>query len=228
MSEESKAIEAVAKTAGKAIDLADKFGTFISKYISGSVEQGIGIFEDKLKYMRWERQLRLMQRAEEFMKAAGLSEPTKQIQMKYMIPLLQGATLEEDDYLQDMWAKLLVNSSTINSGIELTRNYIDILERITPLEARILEKIYSLPFEETQHKGIITVNLPEEAIIYSEKGEKDYKLENPEILLALANLSRLGCLRPALSWGGGEGFEFVNPTLMGKYFIEACALKERY
>jgi hypothetical protein len=73
ISETAKAFQEVAKTTGKAIDAGEKFGGFISSYIAGSIEQGMGIFEDKLKYMRWERQVRLMQRAEQLLKKIGLS-----------------------------------------------------------------------------------------------------------------------------------------------------------
>ncbi len=227
MTKDFKSVEEIAKTTGKAIDAIEKFGGFISKYISGSLEQAMGIFEDKLKYLRWERQIRLMKRAEEFMKNVGLSGPTKPIKLKLAIPLLEAASLEEDDYLQDLWAKLLVNSSILNNNIELTRTYIDILERLSPLEARILEKIYNLPFEKIQHQGVSTEKLPEEVAIAEEKGE--YKeIINEEVILALANLSRLGCIAPTRSIGGGEIFSRINPTLLGKYFVEACTLKTKY
>ena len=52
--ESAKAVQEVAITAGKAIDVTQKFGGFISQYIAGTLEQSMGIFEDKLKYMRWE------------------------------------------------------------------------------------------------------------------------------------------------------------------------------
>ena len=111
ISETAKAVQEVAKTTGKAIDAGEKFGGFISRYIAGSIEQGTGIFEDKLKYMRWERQVRLMQRAEQLLKETGLSQPTRAIPLKLAIPLLEAASLEDDDYLQDLWARLLVNAA---------------------------------------------------------------------------------------------------------------------
>lgn len=224
MDENLKAVEEVAKTAGKAIDAAVKVGSFISKFTTGSIELGMGIFEDKLKYIRWERQLRLMSRADELMKSNGINEPNKPIKLKFGIPLLQAATLEEDDYLQDLWAKLIVNSSNEESNVELTRTYIDILERLTVLEAKILETLYSLPFEQTQHAGIVTKYLPERAEIAKE-GE-EIKLENEDILLALAELTRLGCINPLRTLGGGEVFSRINPTLLGKYFVAACTLKK--
>ena len=50
MEEESKAIQEIAKTGGKAIDAVIEFGGFTARCIAGSLEQGLGIFEDRLKY----------------------------------------------------------------------------------------------------------------------------------------------------------------------------------
>ncbi len=47
MEEESKAVQEVAKTTGKAIDAAREAGGFIARFIVGSLEQGMGIFEDR-------------------------------------------------------------------------------------------------------------------------------------------------------------------------------------
>jgi hypothetical protein len=54
LNETAKATQEVAKTAGKAIDSVSEFGKFIARFIEGSLEAGVGIFEDKLRYMRWE------------------------------------------------------------------------------------------------------------------------------------------------------------------------------
>lgn len=220
--ETAKATQEVAKTTGKAIEASEKFGEFIAKYISGSLEQGMGIFEDKLKYMRWERQLRLIDKADEVLKSRGLQKPTKPIPLKLAIPLLEAASLEDDNYIQNLWINLLVNASDAEMGIELKRTYIDILERITPLEAKILEKIYLLSFEESHHKGIATENLPDVAKIITDETRKDIKEPSLELKLALTSLSILGCISLGKTMGGGEVFTVVNPTYLGKYFIEAC------
>jgi hypothetical protein len=68
LDEEAKATQEIAKVAGKITGAARETGGFIARYIGDSLEQGIGIFEDKLKHMRWERQVRLMQRADEFLR----------------------------------------------------------------------------------------------------------------------------------------------------------------
>lgn len=224
MSEESRAIEEVAKTAGKFIDATVQFCEFISSYTKEPLEQVKGIFVDKLKYYKWENQMKLMIKANDFSKLNGLSEPNEPIKLKFAVPLLEAASMEDDDYLQDLWAKLLVNSANKESNVELTRNYIDILEHLSPFEAKILEKIYSLPFEEIQHEGVATKNLPETVDIATNETYKDV-IENEKLKLALANLAMLGCISLTRTVGGGEFFGIVNPTILGKYFIKACTLR---
>lgn len=221
MNEEAKAVQEIAKTTGKAVDAAREAGGFIARFISGPLEQGVGIFEDKLKYLRWERQVRLMQRAEQFLALSGQSAPNRPVPIKIAIPLIQGASLEEDDFLQDRWAALLVNAGTTSFNGEVRRSYVAILEQLTPLDARILEVVYSLPFELSQHNGVNTSDLPNHARIPDEK-EQELSLPSEEVVLSLSNLVRLGCLRPQMTWGGGESFAKVNPTIAGKSFVNAC------
>ncbi|WP_237886119.1 Abi-alpha family protein [Pseudomonas sp. PGPR40] len=222
MTEESKAVEEVAKTTGQAIEAAREAGGFIAKYIAGPLEQGIGIFEDRLKYMRWERQVRYMLKSQEFLRLAGLSAPTRAVPLKLAIPLMQGATLEEDDFLQDRWAALLVNAANADFRGEVRRSHTVILEQLTHLDAQILDALFALPFEQCQHDGIITAQLPTYARVTGER-EQEFPLPSEEVVLSLSNLTRLGCIRPMMTWGGGESYGRVNPTIAGKAFVEACS-----
>lgn len=225
VTETARAVQEIAKTTGRAIEASEKFGGFISKFVTGSLEQGMGIFEDKLKYMRWERQVRYMQKVEQLARDVGLSSPTRVIPLKLAIPLLEAASLEDDDLLQDLWVRLLVNAVDERTHINLQRSYIEILGQLTPLEARLLQKIYSLPYEQTLHAGIVTGGLPAHALSHEDDG-KDHDLQEPsiEVKLALANLARLGCIVVQKSWGGGEIFKKVNPTLLGMSFVQACTM----
>lgn len=225
--EASKAAQEISKASGKGIDAVREFGGFIAPLIGGTLEQGIGIFEDKLRYMRWERQARLMKRSIDFMKEIGLENPSRAIPLKFAVPLFQAASLEDDDELQDLWAKLLVNGANAASGVDFKRVYIEILEQISPIEAQILDKIYSIPYEEMAHKGVIAKDLPKEIAIKPEDPGLKMEAPPPEIQLALSNLQRLGCMSTGSSWGGGELFHSVNPTILGKSFVEACTLQPK-
>lgn len=225
--ESAKAIQEVSKVTSKGLEVTKNLGKFLARFIKGPLEQAFGIVEDKLKYMRWENQARLMKRANDFMSEVGLKEPTRAIPLKFAVPLFQAASLEDDDELQDIWAKLLVNAANANHTMNPKRAYIDILERISPLEVRILEKIYSIPLEDTRHKGLLTKDLPGQVAIVTDDSKLAHDMPSPKVELALANLARLGCISVSTSWGGGELFSSVNPTLLGQKFVEACTLKKR-
>ncbi|MCG7986220.1 MAG: DUF4393 domain-containing protein [Candidatus Thiodiazotropha weberae] len=223
--ETAKATQEIAKTTGKAIDASREFGGFISRYISGPLEQGMGIFEDKLKYMRWERQMRLMQRATDYMASLGKNNPSKPIPLKFAVPLLEAASLEDNDYLQDLWAKLLVNSSIEGGSVDLNRSYIDILERLSYVEAKILSVIYALPEEEVLNNSIMTGNLPDSVEIKDKENKEEPVQPSEEVVLALANLERLGCISLPTTWGGGQVFSIIFPAVLGRKLVEACTLK---
>ena len=220
--ETAKATQEVAKTTGKAIGAAEKLGKFISEYIHGPLEQGMGIVHDKLLYMRWERQQRLMVKAQEYQKKINLDAPTRPIPMQLAIPLLEGASLEESDEIQDRWAKLLVNAADSDSGVIVTRNYITILEHLTPYGAVVLDEIYTVP-EDQVGKGLWTKNLPEEIIFEAPEGA-DMK-PHRELELTLANLSQLGVIDAHQTWGGTQIMGCVSQTVLGRAFINACRLR---
>lgn len=222
-------VKSVSETTAKALDVTEKFGSFIAQYIGGSLEQAMGIFEDKLKYLRWERQLRLIARVEELAKDHDVEISKRPIPLKMAIPLLEAASLEDEDYLQDLWAKLLLNASNAKNDINLHRSYINILEQITSLEAKILEAIYSLDFSMSDGVDVATSKLPDEAHI-----EVDFDAINPDpnsiinpnddVKVALANLARLRCLALPTTFNGKEVFHHANPTLLGKRFVDACSV----
>ncbi len=64
----TKAVQEIAKITSTAIDAGREKGGFMSHFISGPLEQAVGICEDRLRYIRWERQLRLIKKSEEFIK----------------------------------------------------------------------------------------------------------------------------------------------------------------
>jgi len=222
--EGAKAVQEVAKATGKGVDAGRELGGFIARFVSGSLEQGMGIVEDKLAYMRWERRQRLMVRAVTVQRELGLGDPDRAVPLKVAIPLFQGASLEDDDSLQDRWVNLLINAAYSESSVEVERAYVEILSQLNPLEAQILDAIYTLPFDNTQYGGIFTSDLPHSAVAATGAGD-DLPEPSEAVQVALSNLHRIGCLRLGMSWGGGEYFRRITPTVLGRNFVRACRLR---
>jgi abortive infection alpha-like protein len=219
MSEESRATEEVAKASGKVIDAARELGGFLSKYVGGSVEQAMGIVEDKLKYLRWERQIRLVERANQFLTKRGLSQPSRKVPLQVAIPLIQGGSLEEDDSLQDRWAALLVNAADASSNTEVRRAFISILEDLTPLDALLLEKIYRSTVAPDVEVEIWTTFLPN--YVNEKKPEQENLRPPTHVEVSLGNLARLGLITSAMAWSGFAIFSCVHRTVLGQEFIKA-------
>ena len=149
----------------------------------------MGIVEDKLQYRRWESQIRFMQRAEQVSKDVGFTS-FRPVPLKFMVPLLEAVSLEDDEQLQELWVRLLVNAINGENHFTIRRAHIAILEQLTAFKATLLQKIYALPYAETQDSGVIAARLPLEATVWTDE-TKDADLPEPsdEVKLALSETS---------------------------------------
>lgn len=225
--EGAKAVKEVAKTTGKAVDALREAGAFLAKYIKGPLDQASAIVEDRLKYIRWERQIRLMLRADEFLSSAGLAAPTRSVPLKVAIPIMVDGSLEEDDKLQDIWAQLLANAADRDSGVEVHHMFLSILKDLTSQDVQVLNLIYAVT-EEDASTGIWTAHLPDQIILNKNlaQGEVVKKSPTPEMQLSLSNLYRLGLLTVTSTWGGGSlTFNYIMQTVLGREFVRACSFR---
>lgn len=224
--EEGKAVQEIAKATGKSVDAAREIGGFISKYIGGPLEQAIGIWEDKLKYRRWENQIRLAENAKNFLNARGLDGPTRLIELSIAIPLLEEASLADSDSLQNRWAMLLANAADAN-GPEIRRAYVGILSEMTPLDASLLEMIFDSdaatpPSPKGERAALWTGKLPNSISVAKPEDDQENKVVLPEYELSLVNLGRLGLICSAAAFGGMANMKWVSITALGRQFVIAC------
>jgi len=221
--EEAKAVQEVAKAATQGISTLERAGSYLSKYIGGSLEQASGILEDKLKYYRWERKIRLLERANKFLEERNRTNYTiSPIPLKIILPLLESGSIEEDNDIQDIYAFILANAADASFELQIQRTYIDILQNLNRLEIKILRKIYSLKFEETWSNGVYTTNLPN--TLLTKNPEQDNLRPDKNVEIALANMHRLGLINRGNTYGGAEIYSRVTPTLFGKEFVQICGL----
>ena len=223
--EATKAAQEIAKTTGQALEMVQEFGKFVSRFIDGPLEQGFGIIEDKLKYLRWERQVRLMHRATVFLKERESQVTFRPVPLKVAIPIFEAASLEEDDDLQDLWARLLVNAADAKSGIQVKRGLVSILQDLSQMEARLLLAIHSAP---PMKGGVPTKALPDEYVQPAEEEtEANQGLPPEPVQIGLWNLMRLGCVDSAGTWDSLTGIKRVQITALGKALVNACSASPR-
>jgi hypothetical protein len=182
------------------------------------------MLEDHLKVVRFERRIRLWDRARHFLAERGMDVPTRRIPLNIALPLLENATLEEDDDLQDVWARLLVNGGDANSGIELRRAFVPVLAEMSTLDVRNLAAIESATTLAEGLAGILTDSLPKAAtaidLLDIDWGETS--LPSPDVEVSLSNLDRLGCINSVDQEPLLHTYHVVSLTPFGRALIEAC------
>jgi hypothetical protein len=136
------AVQEVAKTAQKGIEATEKLAGFVSRIIGEPADAVRGILTDRLNYVRWERQQRLTARAKEFIDAQKIEDELRILPPKIAIPIIENASLEENDELQDLWARLIASAVNPNFEGEIRTAFVDIIKQLEVNDAHVLKVMY--------------------------------------------------------------------------------------
>ena len=139
---------------------------------------------DSAKVWRFKRQIRLFQEVKRLVDQSG--EDIKPIAPRLFFPILEAASVEDDDDMQSRWAALLANAATTNS---VHPSFIEVLRNLAPDEARLLDKLY----DACKLKNTSRVRPWVDSISIAEQTRRRSAGENPED--AFANLVRLGLIQ---------------------------------
>jgi len=111
--------------------------SWIYRVIGAPIENGVGLlFADALKEKRYKNIIRLQAETEKFK-----IQNIKQIPLSFAYKLLDKASLEENEELIKNWAELLANSMDIDFKGKIRKIYIDILDSLEPIDAKLLKFI---------------------------------------------------------------------------------------
>jgi hypothetical protein len=227
----AKALAETSKFGTKALDITEKLAKFLSKVFQQPIGTAVGIIGDRLEFQRWERQVRMADQVEFILEKRGVKK-FRPIPPKFALPLIENATLEEDDELQDIWIRLMVNGMDPNFKASLRMAYIDIIKGLIPLDVKILDFFYRKLIED----GMVGENFIRHS--YTRPSICNLlKLSNEEYLDSINNLFRVQCLTPALIKNAGvgimgepltifKGTDEISMTTLGKNFIEACIKRD--
>ena len=181
--------------------LSGALGDLLTRTFGSAADEFGMAFRDKSLAYRLKNMEAIAEKALPMLE--GLPMEKGPLPLKTALPLLEHASLEEDDYLREKWAALLV-SSISNGG--KNHYFPKILGDLTPLAVKMLDCLHSfcqtIPKEEWSSRGL-----------KSEFFIPKFDITREDYDMPLLNLIRLGlCQYPA------GGFDFVdNPDR--KYFI---------
>lgn len=95
---------------------------------------------DSVKVWRFKRQLRLLQEVQRLIADSG--KDIKPVAPRLFFPILEAASIEDDDEMQTRWAALLASEATAVGSVH--PSYIDILRQLTPEDAQLLETLCTM------------------------------------------------------------------------------------
>jgi hypothetical protein len=196
-----KQIKEIAEATNVGVDAVGKLGTFVDNIFGNAIRNGLGLIGDKLAYYRLERAIELQHKVEQRLKTKGINA-RKHVPVSFGLPILEKATVEEDDDLQGRWANLLTNAMDPKYSGKLTRNFVAMLADIEPIDARILDAVVREFFgnrEDDRSKILFDLDK-----LYKNLGISKEECEN-----AVRNLMRLGLLKPGTVEGGMSFGEHV-------------------
>lgn len=207
MSDEDRMAGSIAAT-GQAERLAE----FVERISGGLVSNGLGLIADRLAYFRLVQALRLQDKVNAELERRGVKEPCC-ISPKLLVPLLQGATVEEDEGIHDRYSMLLANARDPDYKGKITRSFVSILDDLEPIDVLILDVCHDSAGKLYKH-FLINLNRVVEYL----------KLPKDNVEISVRNLMRLGLLKPGVVVS--RSVSFGNHPATSYMDIEQFALTE--
>lgn len=139
------------KTVEKGLEVAKGF---LSKLISPALEETGLMIKDQVAAIRFRNQIKLLNKTKTVCEKNNINP--KVIPLKLLYPLLENASIEEDNVLQDKWAILLSNLIDSEQNVE-NHVFPFLLSQISRNEFELLEETVN-NFLENKSKNIIALN----------------------------------------------------------------------
>jgi len=243
--EVAKATQEVAKAAQDGIRATERLGAFAAGLVQEPAETIIGILTDRLKFTRWRRQVRLLEQAEKILRSRNLQGRLLPVSPKLALPILENATLEEDDALQDLWVRLLVAATDPAVQPRVRIAFVDVIKQLESIDARVLNYCYERAQSKledhrkrykAEYKKDTTLTESDFGVATIEIGDR-FSATLPVLKIAIDNLMRQRCIASYLEEDEVDGedgpqtftrdrqYDEISVTPFGCSFVEACMWK---
>ena len=158
----------------------------------------------------------------------GIGNEIISIPFRYAIPLVQKASYEDDDIIQNLWARLIANVTDPSLKLKIKKIYIYVLSSIEPLDSALLSLLWRgcsdprrFSFQQSISPKLLAnlCNIPVQ-----------------ETCLSLINLHRLGCVELVPEENSStKSQKFASPSKiecrlssLGESFVSLCKCSERH
>ena len=192
---------AIVKAAESTIEVGEEAARgFLSKVAGPAAEEAGLLLQDKVKMYRFKNQVKAVAKAQKYLEDASINPG--QVPLRTLLPLLEGAALEDNESLSNKWASLLANAAS-GSGTVVPPSFLTVLSQISPSDASILDHLCRTTRPLVQGRGIRVT----EYVIQLVGGDRQL------FDMAVDNLERLNLLNGAAEFGENKETGEANLTL---------------
>ncbi len=140
----TKEVNIKSSTIEKGLELVKDFA---EKLIGPTIEEVGLLMSDKIKYYRFKNQVKILIKAKEYVKVKNID--IKEIPTKILVPLLENASLEVEEEMQEKWAFMIGNLADSEQNLQnqifpylLTQISLNEFENLTIFQEK--ERVYMI------------------------------------------------------------------------------------
>ncbi|MEN8374618.1 MAG: Abi-alpha family protein [Gemmatimonadota bacterium] len=134
--------EAVRETAvPQALELVTDLARNLLDPVTKQTGELLADYVRDLREKRKANAMAVVQRGREIVGESPVSDLAS-IPAQRLVPLLEAASLAEDETLREMWASLLATSLTVEAPETMSASYVEILRQLSPFDARVLNGVF--------------------------------------------------------------------------------------
>lgn len=187
---------------------------------------------DRFRIWRYKQAINLLLDVKKYHVRKGIK--VREIPVKTLLPILENASLEEDEALKNKWTALLINATDESNSFDLHNVCTEILRQLSAIEVKVLDKIYDelkeVNFDIFDSKVAVYILKD----VYKQQGkEYDSSAEEQEKII-VSNLIRLGLIEYTPDKGKmlhkpmGAFLkvrtlkEWISLTDLGRRFVKEC------
>ncbi len=219
--------------AGKLADSTEKLTReirgLVSNFLDPIAKESGEFVADKIRGLRMKNAVRVMKDALSMTREAGIA--TNPVPLRILVPVLEGAGLDDEGELLDRWAALL---ASVAAGDPILTSYPRILAELTPIEAKILDYVV-----DAEERAFVDPDARKDMDtgywgVLRPEFETELEIEDGRFPVLAVNMIRLGLCFAAPGDGTAEiggtrnapilyqHTEGLRPSPLGRDFVSAC------
>jgi len=113
--------------------------------LADEIGESLGVW---MRHYRFRLAVKMFQKTQRMLAEAGIS--ANPVPPRLFLPMLEHASIEDDDELHSRWSALLANASASPNSVH--PSFIEILRQLTPDDAKLLDTLYDSSASRRQRK----------------------------------------------------------------------------